>query len=160
MGYARSSDRFGNILGNILLPRNALNQGQSRRYKAKSGGLLIRRSASLRNALEDATAWLRDQPSIVAAPKDLDAFASQHHCEIIASVKLGTHSLAIANYDDQAIATLAAQTVVISCGSARVRYIAIPLWMWIAGTFRGMGLSIDASTLGLRATSLLDFALL
>lgn len=89
---------------------------------------LARNSASIarllaEKAIDGITVRVEWGSDIVAVAEQLDAFSLKHGCDILASMKLATHSLAVANDDDVAIATLVAQTLVMSCCSRRVHYV-------------------------------------
>jgi len=75
------------------------------------------------SAIDGITVRLDWGSDIVAAAQILEPFAQDLGIEILLSIKLGTHSLALENTDDQAIAMLAAKTAVVSFCSSRVRYV-------------------------------------
>lgn len=76
-----------------------------------------------RRAIDGVTVRLDWATNVPATATLLDAYASRHRCELLASVKLGVRNYATANNDDAAIAALAAQIVAVSCCSMKVRYV-------------------------------------
>jgi hypothetical protein len=75
-------------------------------------------------AIDGVTVRLDWGGDVFAAAQAASEWASATGAKVLVSVKLGSHSLAVANQDDCAIAALAAETVLVSlCAPAALRFV-------------------------------------
>jgi hypothetical protein len=76
------------------------------------------------SAIDGVTVRLDWSGDVFAAAHASTELASATGAKVLVSVKLGSHSLAVANHDDRAIAALAAETVVLSlCSTPELRFV-------------------------------------